>query len=161
MLKLYNQSDRVTCAACAYATLLSGLNINISEKQACDECLTDKKGTFDTDVFHAILKRKIEANFVYINQSFKEYGRWLYLNSRDRFIFVSCHFISNSGRGRNKNDYHAVVCSDGMIYDSAYKEIIPLEIYTFKYNKQFIIRSIILVDNPYPEKRNKGFDIDE
>jgi hypothetical protein len=153
MLKLFDQNDRVTCAACSYATLLSGLGIKITEAQACDEVKTKKSGTIDYNILEALQTRKIESNLIRINQSFSEYGRWLYLNSLNRFVIVSCNFISQGKRGRPAKDCHAVCISDGMVYDSAENAIIPLETYTFKHNKEFEILSMIIVDNPNFKKR--------
>ncbi len=115
-LRLRSQDNRVTCAACAYATILGGFDVTISERQACDELNTDKKGTFDSDVARALRKRKIDFDFVQLNTSFEEYHRWLHLNSINRFIYLSCHFVSKSKRGRPSNSYHAVAVNNGLVY---------------------------------------------
>jgi hypothetical protein len=159
MLKKYYQNDRVTCAACAYGTCLSGMGIYLTEAQCCDEVKTDKRGTFDSAILAALHKRKIEANLVHINQSFEEYGRWLYLNSINRFIYVSMAGQNKGKRGRPTMERHAVCVSNGMVYDSAMKEILPLDAYGIKYNHRFLIELIILIDNPKPEKfLAKGLD---
>jgi hypothetical protein len=63
-------------------------------------------------------------------------------------------------RGRPTVEHHAVCVSDGMVYDSAIQDILPLEAYEIKYNHKFYIDLIILVDNPNPQKfLAKGIDI--
>lgn len=160
MLKLFNQQNRVTCAACSYATVLSGFGINITEREACDDCHTDKRGTFDSSVLRALRKRGIDANIAYLNIDFDSYSRWLYLNSINRFLYVSMFGQNQGKRGAPTKEHHAIAINNGMVYDSAYPEVIPLETYTFKYNKKFLIELIILVDNPNPQKfLSKGLDL--
>jgi len=159
MLRHYYQNDRVTCAACAYGTVLSGMGINLTEAQCCDDCGTTKSGTFDTSVLRALKKRNIDAGYVSINQTLEEYGRWLYLNSINRFLYVSMFGQNQGKRGAPTKEHHAVCISDGKVYDSALKEVLPLDAYATKYNKRFFINSIILVDDPNPKKfLAKGLD---
>ena len=115
MLKKLYQANRVTCAPCSYATILSGFNINITEREACDDCNTTKSGTSNYSVLAALHKRKIEANLVHINQSFEEYRRWLYLNSINRFLYVSMTGGNKGKRGRATVEHHAVCLSNGLI----------------------------------------------
>jgi len=165
MLRLKNQGDRVSCGACSYAILLSGLNIFISEKQACDECKTTINGTACLNVLNALKKRKIDCYFVELNISFKEYERWLYLNSINRILYLS-YLGKNKGKkqGRPSEDNHAVCCCNGFIYDSNENEPLPIETFTNKYNYKFIIKDMILVEIPKElqekAKFDKGIDIE-
>ena len=61
MLKKYYQNDRVTCAACAYGSCLSGVGVYLTEAQCCDEVKTDRQGTSNHSVLAALHKRKIEV----------------------------------------------------------------------------------------------------
>jgi hypothetical protein len=151
-LKHYNQGNRGSCAACAYGTVLSGFNINLTEAQCCDEVKTTKKGTDNYEVLNALKKRNIECGIAHINDTLDNYGRWLYLNSINRFLYV-CMFGQNKHkRGRPTQECHAVCVSNGIVYDSAHNEVLPLEAYQLKYNHKFIIESIILTDSHNTKK---------
>jgi hypothetical protein len=156
MLKKLNQNDRITCGACAYATLLSGIGVNINERQACDEVKLTKKsdgGTYTHNVINALKARNIEHGYAYIDRPIEEYGRWLYLNSINRFLYVTMFGQNKHKRGAPTKEHHAICVSNGMVYDSAMKDVLPLDAYVIKYNHKFIIQEFIMIDDPNPKKK--------
>lgn len=160
-LKLLRQHGP-TCGACSYATLLSAFGISISESEAIKEVGTKLQGTDDYRIIGALRKRKIECGYAYLNIDFNSYQRWLYLNSLNRILYVTCHgrnkrtYLNGSfKRGRPSEEHHAIIIFEGMVYDSAHNEIVPLEAYVFKYNTEFNIKTMIMVDTPKFKKHTE------
>jgi hypothetical protein len=160
MLKKFYQNNRVSCGACAYASLVSAFGYSLTEKQACDDVSTTLKSGTDTNcVLRALKKKNIEANQVFLHTNFNEYGRWLYLNSINRLLYVVCRGSNKGKRGRPTQEHHAILITNGMVYDSALKHVLPLEAFTIKYNYKFGIEQMIMVESPV---RGKSFakDVD-
>jgi hypothetical protein len=141
----YRQKTNVTCGAAAYRSLLSQWKI-ISEKQAVDEIQTDKTGTSVWSILSALEKRHIPCDWIPLNIDFEHYSRWLLLNSKNRLLYLACEFIDNSGRGRNRHRHHAIAVSEGFIYDPAQEKPLPIEAYCDTWNRNMIIKSMIMVD---------------
>jgi hypothetical protein len=157
-LKTYWQNNRVTCAACAYGTFLNAFGYNLTEAQCCDDVKTTIKGSHDLNVFRALKNRKIECSFVQLNTDIYEYGRWLYLNSINRVLYVSLHGSNKGKRGRPTEEYHAITISNGLVYDSALKDVMNLDAFVSKYNHKLIIECMILADLPIEKRLPKGFE---
>lgn len=153
-LKLFRQNGP-TCGSNAYRTLLSGFGISISEKQAVKEVKNTSDGTYTHNICEALRNRKIPFGLVYLGTDFHSYSRWLYLNSFNRILLLFLHGRSKRTysdgrfkRGRPSEERHYITISNGLVYDSAHEEIVPLEAYVFKYNDQFTINTMIIVDRP-------------
>jgi len=160
MLRHFWQADRVTCLSNAYRTILSGFGILISEKQACDECKTTKNGTSVFDGLSALKKRGLDAHYVSINQPFALYGRWLNLNSNNRFLLVNCYGQNKGKRGRPTEEHHAICLYNGKVWDSACKEILPLDVWaSIKYNKQFIVNGFVMIESPLKKTKDSEENI--
>lgn len=140
----FEQKTSNTCGSACYRMIISQWEL-ISEKQAVDEVLTKKSGTFTSEVYDALKKRDIECILVHLNTDFDEYSRWLYLNSIKRILYLSCEFIGNSGKGRNHHRQHAILVSDGHVYDPAKNKPCPLESYYDTFRK-LIIDDMIVID---------------
>jgi hypothetical protein len=141
----YQQKTNCTCGAAAYRSILSQWEL-ISEKQAVDEVGTNKSGTSVWDVLTALQKRHIPCKWIFLNTDFEAYSRWLLLNSKRRLLYLACEFIDNSGRGRNRHRHHAIAASEGFIYDPAQSNPVPIEGYCDTWNRDMIIKSMIMVD---------------
>lgn len=145
----FRQKTNVTCGATAYRTILSHFNHLISEKQAVDEVKTTKNGTSSRNVLSAFKNREINASFVFLGIDFEEYSKWLNYNSKGRLLYLSCHFFrkpTGIKRGRNRVDCHAIVVSEGLIYDPAKDSPIPIECFMDTEDKRIYIHSMIMID---------------
>lgn len=147
MIVHFKQKTNVTCGAACYRMMIG----NITEKQACDEVKTTKMGTYTSNVYKALLNRfgKDKVGIVSLNTDFSEYLKWLNLNSTGRMLYLGCDYVNRpcgGGKGRDKHRYHAILVSDGMIYDPSEDCPLPVESYFHTFNKKMIIEQMILVD---------------
>lgn len=148
MLKHHRQERHSSCGAAAFKIMLSD-TVDITEKVARKECHTKASGTHNFNVLNALRARNLDANMVQLDVEFAEYSRWLFLNSMGRKLYLCCHFIDKAcgGRGgRDRNRHHAVVCSDGYIYDPGEDKPCPIEAYFDTFSKKLFIKSMIMVD---------------
>ncbi len=143
MLSHFQQKSNVCCGAACYRILLSDKEI-ISEKQAVDEVLTTNNGTKTSDVINALNKRGINNFLVQINIPYTEFFPWLNLNSQGRKIYLSGEFHDKT-RTKDKIRHHALVASNGFIYDPAEKEIYPIDCYFHTFSKSLIIKEMIII----------------
>ena len=139
----FKQKTPVTCGSACYRILISHFEL-ISEKQAVDEVGTTKSGTYAFDVLNAFKKRKLDASLVHLGISFKEYSHWLDLNSKNRLLYLTCDFIS--GKTKYQHRYHAIACSNGMIYDPGEDRPCPIDCFWDCFHKDLIINSMIMID---------------
>ena len=139
----FKQKTGVSCGAAAYRSIISQFEL-ISEKQAVDEVGTTKKGTCTFNVLNAFKKRKLDANIVHLNISFRIYSRWLELNSKNRLLYLDCNFVS--GKTKNSNRFHALAVSNGFIFDPSEEKPCPVDCFFDCFHKDLIIRSMILID---------------
>jgi hypothetical protein len=147
MITHFKQKTNVSCGAACYRMMIG----NITEKQACDEVKTTKKGTYTSNVYHALLKRfpKEKVGIATLNADFGEQLHWLDLMSKNRILYFGCDFVNRAygGKGgRDKHRYHAILLSDGMVYDPSEDQPYPIEAYFHTFNKRLIIDGVILLD---------------
>lgn len=148
MLKHYQQERYRSCGAACFRILLSDI-VDISESEARKECQTRASGTHTSNVVKALKNRGIPSNFVNLNVDFEEYSRWLFLNSFRRKLYLSCEYINRargSKGGRDQHRHHAVIASNGFIFDPGENKPCPIEAYFDTYNKKLIIENMILID---------------
>ena len=148
--KHFRQEKDKTCGAAVFKQILSILGTEISEKQAVLECKTKKSGTNTYNVKDALVNRikDREINLVHLNISFKEYYHYLDLLSQSNIVYLSNRYISHSGgRGRNQLRRHACCAFKGMIYDPSESYPVPIQSYFHVFNRDLIVKRIILVDN--------------
>lgn len=135
------------CGASAYRKILDLFGISISHLEACQDAKLKKSGTATENVVVS-LKRKIgnrEINRVSLLTDFEQYKHWLDLNSKHNVIYLSSTYISNSGRGRNSKREHAVCVFNGFIFDPSEKRPVPIESYSYVFNKKLFLKEMVMV----------------
>ena len=148
MLRHFRQMTNCSCGAAAFRTLISDIEL-ISEKQAVDEVETKKSGTFTNNIRLALNRRGIENNLVHLDVDWDEYLKWLKLNSVGRKLYLACIYYDKpygNGRGRPRIRHHAIVVSNGEIFDPAENEKLPIEAYNHIFSRKLVIEQMILVD---------------
>jgi hypothetical protein len=147
MVRHFQQKTNVTCGAACYRILLSDIDL-ISEKQAVDEIGTKKSGTADYQVKNALKNRGIDFGYTYLGTNWQDYSHWLNLTSLKRKLYLSCTFKDKpclGGAGRPRLRQHAICAINGLIYDPALKEPVPIEAYN-EWTKDMVINSMIIID---------------
>lgn len=148
MIKHFQQEKNTSCGAAAYRMLLSD-NVDMTEKEARKECKTKASGTYTFNVISALKQRGIEFANVNLDVDFEEYSRWLFLNSMGRKLYLSCHYRDKAYGGKGGRDgqrHHAIVASEGYIYDPSEAKPCPIEAYFDVYSKKLTIKEMILID---------------
>ena len=116
----------------------------IPEESAMKLCGTKKSGTTTENLQNA-LSKFFKCYPVSLHESFDKIW-WLKNLSLHFPIYASCHYISNSGRGRNSHRHHAVIFADGKIYDPAESMEVDFDCYSHVFNRQLIVKSILALD---------------
>lgn len=134
------QEKSYSCSAACYSMLLG-----IEEKLARKECQTKSSGTYDHNVAKALKERQIPFIRVGLDTRFRSIQTHLKLLSKDYPIFVSGHYISNCGKGRNKHRHHATLVWKGQIFDPSENFETLTDCYEHTFNKDFLIKSILII----------------
>ena len=145
----FKQKTDSTCGAAAFRMIVSKKEV-ISEKQAVDEVKTNKSGTDSTDVLNALKNRGFDVHLIKLNVDYLDYARWLYLNSKNRLIYLVCKYndiAGGNGGGRDRIRNHAVAVHNGFIYDSGCDSPIPVDCYITTLNRKIYLDHMILMDN--------------
>lgn len=140
MVRHIKQSKRFTCGAASIASILG-----ISEKEVILGCKTDSHGTNTTHVCQFLESKNIKYKRISIHLPYECYFGQLRLLSEQYPIYVSANFICNSGKGRNSHRRHAFTLSKSQVFDPGENKVQEMECIGHLYNRELIIREIILV----------------
>lgn len=137
------QSTNYSCGAAAFA-MITG----VSEKEAAFRSKTTAKGTSVNDTERAFIQLNIPVKRIQVDLVFEAALIHLKLLSNQYKIYASCEFISNCGRGRNSHRHHAISIWKEQIYDPAQCAPRQIDCISDLYNRELIIKEIILVNFP-------------
>ncbi len=139
---LINQKTNVCCSPACLRMVLREFGKIISEKEAVDLLKTTKKGTKFYNLYSVIQQEtETECYLIDLNIEFRDYERFLRLNSFGRIVVLTARFIRKGQPER----FHSIVCHEGMIYDPGENEPLPIESYYHLFSK-LILQQVILVE---------------
>lgn len=139
-IKHIKQSTNYCCGASSLAMIL-----DISEEKAAFLSKTKLSGTSVFGTLSAIKSQNIPAKLINVDLPYECIFTDLKLLSNQYSIYVSADFVSNRGKGRNKHRNHAFAIKNETIYDPGEDFALPMNCVGHLYNKQLLIKDIILV----------------
>ena len=142
-MELQRQEKSYWCGNACYA-MITG----VSQKEARKECQTRYTGTSSYSVKKALENRGYQVISINIDNDYRCLKTHLKLLSKEYYIYCSNIFISNSGKGRNSKRRHATVIWREKFYDPSEDFVCDLDCLEHLYNKQFVIRQVLLIKKP-------------
>lgn len=152
-IKHKRQETSHSCGAASFAMLLG-----IPESEARVLVKTKSTGTNTTNVLNAFKNKGVRSNLLVINKDAKSIDPASGLRILDIIktlsfswpMYISCDYISNSGRGRNWHRHHAIAVVDGKIYDPSEQFEVPVEAYEHTFNRALYVKQIVLIEEERP-----------
>lgn len=141
----FRQEKNFSCAAASFAMLF-----DMDEQTARKIVNTKHDGTQMYDVLWAFRNHGIDAHMVHLNGASYKTLDWLEPFSCRFPLILSCKFINTSVKNRTIRRYHAVLAANGFIYDSAEVRAVPFDAVESTFNKDLLIRNMIVVDHELP-----------
>lgn len=140
MIRHVKQSTNYSCGAASLAIVLG-----ISEREAAYLAKTKKSGTYTGNVCNALREKHLKFKNIYLDLPIECIFAELKLLSNQYPIYCSGEFVNNSGRGRNGIRRHAFVLNREKVYDPGQKNELDIECIHSFYNRELIIKEIVLV----------------
>jgi hypothetical protein len=141
-IRHYHQLGEYNCGPVALSCLFDNSISSLEELVECKQ----NKGTYTSKVVEAMKDQDIPCTYVKLIESAKNHMWWLELQSYRWAVYVGCHFVNQGARGRPSNSHHAVLFANGFCYDGNNHREEPISAISQKFNKQFIINSVVIFD---------------
>lgn len=140
-IKHLKQQTNYSCGAACFS-MITGK----TEAESRLMCSTKKRGTYTSDVKKAFESIGYSFSEIKIGECFSSLW-WLKNLSFRNPIYAGCVFISNSGRGRNSKNHHAIVFAHGKIFDPSESFEVEFDCYSHTFNRQLWVKEILVIDH--------------
>lgn len=148
------QEKPYSCGAASIAMLF-----NSPESLIRKEVKTRTSGTKTDNVCDFLSKCGIKYHWVCVNEDYYRFIDTLTQTSRKFPIYACASFRDRFYKtGRDRNRHHAVLISDGLIYDPSCNKPMSADEYESVFNKSLIFTSLIIIEDERPNFLKNALD---